>query len=61
MNKKSISFSSKITVMKLLKYLNSSKNVAVFVNGKAILMGEYETYELKDKDEVKVIKPLGGG
>lgn len=60
-NKKIISVSSEITVTKLLDHLKSSRYVAVFVNGKQLLMGEYDSYRLYNKDEVKIIKPLGGG
>ena len=60
-NEKNISIPPETTVIKLLKYINSPKSVAVFVNGKQVLMGEYETYKLFCQDKVKVIKPLGGG
>ncbi len=51
----------KITVLELLEYLGSPKSVAVFVNGKQILMREYGVYKLKGEDVVRIIKPLGGG
>lgn len=60
-NSKNIYVPPKITVLELLEYLESAKSVAVFVNGKQILMREYSVYKLMDKDEIKIIKPLGGG
>ena len=60
-NNKSVSIPPNFTVIELLKQIQSSKSVAVFVNGKQLLMAEYDTYLLNDKDVIKIIKPLGGG
>lgn len=60
-NNKNISVSLEITVIELLEHIESSKSVAVFVNGNQLLMREYDTYKLLDKDVVRIIKPLGGG
>ena len=61
LNNKAASIPPDCTVSNLLQYIQSPKSVAVFVNGKQLLMAEYDTYLLNEKDVVKVIKPLGGG
>lgn len=53
--------SQKETVSELLKELKLSRNVAVFINGKQLLMAEYDIYSINEKDNIKIIRPLGGG
>jgi len=60
-NNKKVSIPLGFTVIKLLRQIQYSKSVAVFVNGRQLLMAEYDTYLLNEHDVVKVIKPLGGG
>jgi thiamine biosynthesis protein ThiS len=60
-NNKKTSVLDKITVSDLLKEVGMTHWVAVFVNGNSILMGEYSNYVLKEKDNVKIIRPLSGG
>ena len=60
-NKKPMNIPDKFTLMDLLSFMNYSKSVAVFINGKQLLQGEYEKYDLKENDNIRIIKPLGGG
>lgn len=60
-NNKKVSIPLGFTVIKLLRQIQYSKSVAVFVNGRQLLMAEYDTCLLNEHDVVKVIKPLGGG
>ncbi len=60
-NNKAIIVPHNYTVINLIKYLNYVESVAVFINGKQILMSQYEKYKLNQNDNVRIIKPLGGG
>ncbi len=60
-NNKEISVDSSITVEKLLKQLGHHGWVTVFVNGNKLLEKEYENAVLKERDIIKIIKPLSGG
>lgn len=60
-NNKAITVPHSYTVLDLIKYLNYIESVAVFINGKQILMSQYEKYQLHQNDNVRIIKPLGGG
>lgn len=60
-NKKNIEVPEGCTIEGLLNHLKSSKSVAIFVNNNQLLMAEYNNYRLNENDEVKIIKPLGGG
>jgi len=60
-NKKPMNIPDKFTLMDLLNFMNYSKSVAVFINGKQLLQVEYEKYNLKENDNIRIIKPLGGG
>jgi sulfur carrier protein len=60
-NNKAIFIPHDYAVINLLKYLNYTKSVAVFINGKQILMSQYESYHLNQNDSIRIIKPLGGG
>ncbi len=60
-NKRIMSIPSNFTVSMLLKHIESPKSVAIFVNDRQLLMAEYEEYKLNENDNVRIIKPLGGG
>lgn len=60
-NNKAIDINYKSTLMELLSLLNYNKSVAVFINARQLLQAEYEIYELKENDIVRIVKPLGGG
>lgn len=49
------------TVGMLLSHMEYPKSSAVFINGRQILFREYGNYELKEKDNVRIIRMLGGG
>lgn len=61
MNNKIVNVQHDYTVKILLEHNGYSKNVAVFVNRRQLLMSEYDNYKLNQNDDVKVIRPLGGG
>lgn len=48
-------------IINLLDKLNYSKHVAVWVNDVQLLQQEYSKYVLKNNDNVRIIKPFGGG
>lgn len=50
-----------ITVNELLKAEGYSNWVGVWVNCNQLLQKEYETHVIKDNDEIRIIRPLGGG
>ena len=50
-----------LNVSCLLKLIESDNWVAVFINKVPILQSEYSTVYLKEKDDVKIIRPLAGG
>lgn len=60
-NNKAMNIPHDFAVTNLLEYLNYTKSVAVFINGKQILMSKYENYQLNQSDSIRIIKPLGGG
>lgn len=60
-NKKSVIISKDFTVMDLLKHLNYGKYVAVFINDKQLLLSDYDNVSLKENDNIRILKPLGGG
>jgi len=60
-NNKSLSIPDDYTVNELLNHMRYPKSSAVFVNGKQMLFKEYDSFELREKDVVKIIRILGGG
>lgn len=50
-----------ITVMELLNIEGYNHWAGVWVNNKQLLQQEYSKYILNEEDEVKIIRPLGGG
>lgn len=48
-------------VMKVLEQQQTGRNVAVWVNGKRLLQKEYLTFALREGDQLRILKPLGGG
>lgn len=50
------------TTIEDLLYMERYNNwVGVWVNNKQLLEKEYSTYIINEEDEIKVIRPLGGG
>lgn len=60
-NKEAMTLPENSTVTELLEHINSSKSVAVFINGKQLLLAEYDHHIIKENDDIKIIRPLGGG
>lgn len=60
-NKKEIKIPDGFLIKDLLKHLNYTKSVAIWVNGEQLLMAQYNDYKINDKDKIRIIKPLGGG
>lgn len=60
-NNKLISIPSDYTLGMLLKHMDFSMSIAVFINSKQLLIREYDDYILNEKDVVSIIRPLGGG
>lgn len=49
------------TVEKLLESIGIISRAAVWINGKQILLRNYSSEQIKDKDKIKVIRVVGGG
>lgn len=61
-NGKPKTINSNITIAELLHMEGYDENwVGVWVNKKQLLQKEYSTYTINDKDEIIIIRPLGGG
>lgn len=61
LNNKEINVPDNFKVKDLIKLLNYLESVAVFINGKQILISEYFNFEIKAGDIITIFKPLGGG
>ena len=60
-NNKYLSIPDGYTVSSLLDHMKYPKSSAVFINGRQILFREYDDFELNEKDNIKIIRILGGG
>lgn len=60
-NNKLITIPHDYFLVNLLEHLNYTKSVAVFINKKQILMAQYKELKLNQNDNIRIIKPLGGG
>lgn len=60
-NKEAMVVPENFTLSMLLKQRKLGSSVAVFINGKQLLMKEYDTYVLQENDDIKIIRPIGGG
>ena len=60
-NKKEQDIPEGLTVTGLLEHLNLRKKTAIWVNGKQLLLKEYDTWKLSEKDHLKILKIIGGG
>lgn len=49
------------TVEKLLDKIGVTSRAAVWINGKQILLKNYASEKIMDKDRIKVIRVIGGG
>ena len=50
-----------IKVKGLLESLGMNRCVAVFINGRQLLMAEYENTQINEFDKVRIFRPLSGG
>ena len=60
-NKKTITIPEGYKVINLLKQLDYGKNVAVFIDKKQLLLSEYENTIIKENNNIRILRPLGGG
>ncbi|MCF6462353.1 sulfur carrier protein ThiS [Clostridium sp. Cult1] len=60
-NGKSKKIKTGTTIVELLNSEGYSNWVGVWVNNIRLLQKDYPIYKLKEKDEIKIIRPLGGG
>lgn len=60
-NNKSMEIEKNTTLPELLRFLNYRSTVSVFIDGKQLLSSQTDSYILKENDNVKIIRILGGG
>lgn len=60
-NKNPISIPHGFNVIELIDYIKSLNSVAVFINGQQFLFSQYTKYILEEKDDIKIMRSLGGG
>lgn len=49
------------TISQLLERMGYRGTVAVWVNEQQLLQRDYPLYGLQERDQVKIVRPLGGG
>jgi thiamine biosynthesis protein ThiS len=59
-NDKQVEIADDLLLVDLLKQFGHQKSVAI-INGKHILLKDYESYVLKKDDKLKLVRILGGG
>jgi thiamine biosynthesis protein ThiS len=60
-NQETIDVPEESRVIDLLQNQGFGRNTAVWVNNKRLLQQEYTVRRLQDGDQVRVLRPLGGG
>lgn len=60
-NGKPFSIRQNSNVIELLDFIKSTRYSAVFINDKHLLFSQYNEYILEENDNIRVIRPLGGG
>ncbi|RQD68889.1 MAG: sulfur carrier protein ThiS [Tindallia sp. MSAO_Bac2] len=60
-NNKEMTVETDCTVDKLLEKLDYSPRSSVWINGRQLLLKEYTETILQDRDQVKLLRILGGG
>ncbi|NLX63024.1 MAG: sulfur carrier protein ThiS [Tissierellia bacterium] len=61
-NGKEKAIKAKTTILDLLHMEGYGNQwVGVWVNNRQLLQKEYSTYTINEGDEIKIIRPLGGG
>jgi sulfur carrier protein len=61
LNNKEVEISNDTTIEEVLKNMALNKWASVWVNDRQLLEREYPTYNLKENDDIKVIRILAGG
>lgn len=60
-NKKEQVIPNGTTYDQLLQLLGYTSRVAIWVNGRQLLMADYETRQVQEEDEVKIKRIIAGG
>ena len=60
-NKKTMTIAKDSKLIELLKDLGYGRNVAVFIDKKQLLLSEYEGTQIVENNNIRIIRPLGGG
>ena len=60
LNKKEIELPSEMTVARLIKE-KQFKRAAVWVNGAQLLASQYESWVIKEGDNIKILRVVAGG
>ncbi len=60
LNKKEIELPSEMTVAQLVRE-KQIKRAAVWVNGVQLLASQYESWEIKEGDHIKILRVVAGG
>ena len=60
-NKKTMTIAKDSKLIELLKDLGYGRNVAVFIDKKQLLLSEYEDRQIVENNNIRIIRPLGGG
>ena len=60
-NNKQEAIPREMSVYELLEYKSIKSKVSVWVNGRQLLHEEYSEYIIKDSDELKILRIIGGG
>lgn len=60
LNKKEMELPSEMTVAQLIKE-KELKRAAVWINGQQLLAAQYESWVIKDGDNVKMLRVVAGG
>lgn len=50
-----------ITVLELFNYKKIRSNSSIWINDRHLLLKEYESYQIKENDDLKIITIIGGG
>lgn len=50
-----------ITVMKMLEDRGIKPRTAVWINGKQLLLSDYETQIIRERDVIKILRIVAGG
>jgi len=60
-NQKEETVSEGSTISEILKGRGITSRAAVWVNGSQLLLSEYDTYSIRENDQVKILRVVAGG